>query len=189
MRYGWFAPVALMAGAVWAARIWIVTMDPTYWSPSSTLDYAAVALYSAGLITLALCLWRLRVVHTPAVSRGGAAAALGLGTAGIANLIEDGLGLKPFGVLYVAGVLIGTFGLIPLGVGLARARRPPWIAGAALLTFPGLIFLSQWYGNVVLAGTWITAGVLHLAGAFPLERDDTPADRQKTISAEVYDAR
>lgn len=51
-------------------------MDPTYWSPRSTLDYSAVALYSAGLIALALCIWRLRVVHTPAVSRGGAAATL-----------------------------------------------------------------------------------------------------------------
>lgn len=189
MRYGWFAPVALMAGVVWAARIWIVTMDPSYWSPSSTLDYAAVALYSAGLITLALCLWCLRVVHTPAVSRGGAAAALGLGTAGIANLVEDGLGLKPFGVVYVAGVLIGTFALIPLGIGLARARRPRWLAAAALLTFPGLLFLSQWYGNVVLAGTWISAGVLHLAGAIPLESDDIPAGRQNTISAEILEPR
>lgn len=189
MRYGWFAPVAMGTGAVWAARIWIMTMDPTYWSPASTLDYAAVALYSAGLITLAMCMWRLRVVHTPAVSRGGAAAALGLGTAGIANLVEDGLGLKPFGAVYVAGVLIGTFALIPLGIGLARARRPPWLAAAALLTFPGLIFLSQWYGNVVLAGTWITAGVLHLAGAFPLDPDDIPADRQNTVSTEVYEPR
>ena len=189
MRYGWFASIALVGGAVWAARIWIVTMDPTYWSPSSTLDYAAVALYSAGLITLAMCIWRLRVVHTPAVLRGGAAAALGLSTAGVANLVEDGLGVKPFGVVYLAGVLVGTFALIPLGVGLARARRPRWIAAAALLTFLGLIFSSQWYGNVVLAGTWITAGVLHLAGAFPLEPDDTRAGQQNAVSTEVYEPR
>ncbi len=74
MRYGWFAPLALAGGAVWAVRAWITTMDPTYWSPTSMLDYAAVALYSAGLITLALCIWRLRVVRRFAVSRGGAAA-------------------------------------------------------------------------------------------------------------------
>lgn len=189
MRYGWFAPIALVAGAVWAARTWIVTMDPTYWSPSSTLDYAAVALYSAGLITLAVCIWRLRVTHTPVISRGGAAAALGLGAAGIANLVEDGLGLKSFGVVYVAGVLIGTFALIPFGIGLARAGRPPWLAAAALLTFLGLIFSTQWHGNVVLAGTWITAGILHLAGAFPLEPDDIPSDRQNTISAEILELR
>jgi hypothetical protein len=189
MQYGWFAPVALRAGATWAARVWIVTLDPIYWAPSSTLDYAAVALYSAGLITLALCIWRLRVVHTPAVSRGGAAAALGLGTAGIANLVEDGLGLKPFGVVYAAGVLIGTLALLPLGIGLARAGRPPWLAAAALLTFPGLLLLSQWYGNAVLAGTWIAAAVLRLAGAFPLEPDDTRADRRNTTSTEILEPR
>ena len=166
MRYRWFAPIALVTGAVWAVRTWIVTMDPTYWAPRSTLDYAAVALYSAGLITLAVCIWRLPVAHTPAISRSGAAAVLGLGAAGIANLVEDGLGLKSFGVVYVAGVLIGTFALIPLSIGLARAGRPPWLAAAALLTFFGLIYSSQWYGNVVLAGTWIAAGVLHLARAF-----------------------
>jgi hypothetical protein len=56
-------------------------------------------------------------------------------------------------------------------------------------TLPGLIFSSQWFGNVVLAGTWIAAGVLHLAGAFPLEPDDIPADRQSTISTEVLEPR
>ena len=180
MRYGWFAPLALVGGAVWAARAWITTMDPKYWSPTSMLDYAAVALYSAGLITLALCIWRLRVVRRFAVSRGGAAAVFGLGAAGIANLVEDGLGFKSLGFFYVGAILVGTFALIPLGVGLARAKSR-LLAAAVLLTFAGLILSSTWFGNLILAGTWVSAGLLHLAGASPLARDDTPADQLKTV--------
>ena len=149
-------------------------MDPTYWSPTSMLDYAAVALYSGGLITLALCIWRLRVLRTPAVSLGGAAAAFGLGAAGIVNLIEDGLGLKALGVVYVAAILIGTLALIPLGLGLARSKGPRWVGAVALLTLAGLILSSTWYGNLILAGTWVCAGLLHHSGAFPLAGNNMP---------------
>ncbi|MDQ3097130.1 MAG: hypothetical protein M3Q61_03045 [Chloroflexota bacterium] len=144
-----------------------------------------MVLYSVGLCTLALCLWRLRVVRTLAVSLGGAAAAFGLGAAGIANLVEDGLGLKPVGLIYLAGILLGTFALIPLGAGLARSKRPPWIAAAALLTFPGLILVSEWYGALILAGTWVAAGLLHLAGAFPLVRDGVPVSDRRVVAESV----
>ncbi len=77
-------------------------------------------------------------------------------------------------------IIVGTLALIPLGVGLARAKARPF-AAAVLLTFAGLILSSTWYGNLILAGTWVSAGLLHLAGAFPLARDDTPADQPNTV--------
>jgi hypothetical protein len=143
-------------------------MYPVYWSPSSAIDYASVASFSAALIVLAACLWELRVVPAFAVTIGGSAAALGLFAAGAANLLEDAFGLEAFGVAYVGGVLIGTFALIPMGVGLARGNGPRWIALAPLLSFPGLIFLTQWWGTAILVTTWITFGVLRSLGRLRL---------------------
>ena len=110
-------------------------MDPDYFSPVLAVDYAAVASFSAALIVLAACVWDLRVVPTRAVAVGGAAAALGLFIAGVANILEDGFGASALGVAYVTGVLVGTLSLIPMGVGLARGRGSRWIALGPLLSF------------------------------------------------------
>jgi hypothetical protein len=139
-------------------------MDPTYWSPSSAVDYASVAFFSAALIAFALCVWDLRVLPTRAVTIGGAATALGLFTAGVANLLEDWFGLQAFGIPFVGGILVGSFGLIPTGVGLALGNGTRWIALGPLLSFPGLIFLSMWWGMGILAATWIAVGALQSFG-------------------------
>lgn len=163
-----FGLIAILCGVLWAVRGWVGTMDPIYWSPVSITDYASVASYGAALIALAACVWELRVFPTRAVTVGGAAAALGLFTAGLANILEDGFGLGAFGIVYVAGVLGGTLALIPIGVGLARASRPGWIALGPLLSFLGLILVSAWWGAAILATTWVAFGALHGLGRLPL---------------------
>lgn len=170
-RRSWFGPVAILCGVLWAVHGWIGMMNPSYWAASSTVDYASVVSFSAALVALAACIWYLRVIRTRAVTVGGAAAAGGLLIAGIANIIEDGFGVRAFVVAYIPGVLIGTFALIPMGVGLARGARPRWIALAPLASFPGLIFQSQWYGTAVLVTTWIAVGALHSVGILPLTRE------------------
>jgi hypothetical protein len=139
-------------------------MDPSYWSPISTVDYASVAFGSAALMALAVCVWELRVLSTPAVTIGGAAAALGLLAAGVANMLEDWFGLPAFGVPFAGGLLVGSFALIPMGVGLARGSGSRWIALGPLLTFPGLIFLSQWWGMAIVATTWVALGAFRFLG-------------------------
>jgi hypothetical protein len=139
-------------------------MDPVYYSPVSVVDYASVASFSAALITLAACVWDLRVVPSRAVTVGGAAAAAGLSIAGVANLIEDGFGVGAFGIAYVAGILVGTFALIPTGVGLALGNGTRWIALGPLASFLGLILVAQSWGAAILATTWLALGALHGLG-------------------------
>jgi hypothetical protein len=171
-----FGPLAILCGVLWAVLGWIATTNPIYWSPSSPFDYASVVSFSAALIALAACLWELRVFPTRAVTVGGAAAALGLFTAGVANIVEDGFGLGALGVVYVTGILVGTLALIPMGVGLARASRPGWIALGPLLSFPGLIFVaSESWGTAILATTWIALGALHGLGRLPLAVSGEPS--------------
>jgi len=94
----------------------------------------------------------------------GAATALGLFTAGVANLLEDWFGLQVFGIPFVGGILVGSFGLIPTGVGLALGSGTRWIALGPLLSFTGLIFVSMWWGMGILAATWIALGALQSFG-------------------------
>jgi hypothetical protein len=159
-----FGPLAIVCGVLWAVSGWITTMDPSYWSPSATIDYAAVASFTAALIALAACTWDLRAIRSRLVTVGGAAAALGLFTAGVANILEDWFGVREFGTVFVTGVLVGAVALIPLGVGLARERGTRWMALGPLLSFPGLILVSQWWGAGILATTWIALGALHSLG-------------------------
>jgi hypothetical protein len=149
-------------------------MDPIYWSPTLPSDYASVVSFSAALVMLAACLWELRLYPTRAVTIGGAAASLGLFTAGVANLLEDGFGLRALGIVYVTAILVGTLALIPTGVGLARASRPGWIALGPLLSFPGLIFVAtESWGTATLATTWIALGALHGLGRLRLSVRDS----------------
>jgi hypothetical protein len=66
--------------------------------------------------------------------------------------------------VFVTGVLVGAVALIPLGVGLAREHGTRWMALGPLLSFPGLILVSQWWGSGILATTWIALGTLHSLG-------------------------
>ena len=174
-----FGPLAVLCGVLWAVRGWVGTMDPEYFSPVSAVDYAAVASFSAALIVLAACVWDLRVVPTRAVAVGGAAAALGLFIAGVANILEDGFGASALGVAYVTGVLVGTLSLIPMGVGLARGRGSRWIALGPLLSFLGLIFLVSW-GTVILVVTWIALGTLHILGRVRLAQPGATFGSERT---------
>jgi hypothetical protein len=158
----------MLCGLVWAVLAWIGTMDPVYYSPVSVVDYASVASFSAALITLAACVWDLRVFPSRAVTVGGAAAAIGLSIAGVANLIEDGFGVGALGVAYVAGIVVGTFALIPTGVGLLLRNGTRWIALGPLVSFLGLILVAQWWGAAILATTWIALGALHGLGRLRL---------------------
>lgn len=155
-----FGPIAVLTGLLWGLRGWVALSDPRYWAPSTAVDYAAVILFSAALMSLGACVWWLRLGADRLVRAGGAFAAGGLMTAGIANLLEDGAGLRPLGLAYIAGVLIGTFALVPLGAGLLRGPRTRWLGGLALLTVPALIWMSTWPGTTVLASIWVATGLM-----------------------------
>ena len=155
---------AVLCGLIWAAHGWVTSMSPAYYSATSTLDYVAVALHTAGLVTVALCLWQVRVIPGALVMVGGAAATLGLGAAGVANFAEDWIHLEAFGWLYVAAYVGGTLALIPLAAGLARSARTRWLAMATVATFVGLLLVSQWYGGALLSAAWLATGAARMTG-------------------------
>ena len=139
------------------AHALVTTTGPVYYSPASVVDYAAVVLYTTGLVLLATCVWTLRAGSGRITSSAASAAAAGLVTAGVANLLEDGLGL-PLGWLYVAAVLTATVALIALCAALARERslRPGILIA---VTIGGLFLVTTWLGGAILAAGWTTAGV------------------------------
>lgn len=153
----WWGPVGVLCGVAWAARAAIAIADPVYYAPSTALDYAAVMAGSAALALLAAGVWGIGVAGSRAVSWSRALAAIGLLTAAVANLAEDGLGL-PVGAVYVAAVLVGTLSLLAFGIALVRSRAS-WRGTLVLLSLAGLLLSSTLAGGAILAVSWAVTGM------------------------------
>jgi hypothetical protein len=166
-----FGPLAIVSGAVWIALGIVRLADPTYWSPESRLDYAAVGLFSAALLTLGLCLIRVNVSLSGLTRRAGQAAGFGAIVVSLANLIEDGFHVAAFGLLFIAGTLSVSVALLVLGIALVRPSASRWLGALVLLTLVGL-FLSSRGGFFVIGALWLAAGAvaplrLRILGAAP----------------------
>jgi hypothetical protein len=157
--------VWMATGGLWAGRSMLEFADPDYWDPVTALDWSAVWMFSAALIMLApsaLLLGRLaptaRVMITATVVAAGAL------VAGLANGIEDGLGLNGFGVVYVIGFVVAWLGLAGLAVAFAIDGRLRLAAlsgalflGTALLTMGGGVIILGAFCGVSLAPRWFLA--------------------------------
>ena len=133
--------VWLITGVVWAVSGLVLLTDVEYWDPVTSLDYVAVWSYSLGWLGLAVSILLLAgLVASRPVAIVAVVVALGAAAAGIANGIEDGLGMKALGTLYVIGVLVAAFGLLPLILaafgGLAIA--PSWFVRSAARPITGV---------------------------------------------------
>jgi len=113
-----FATLAILNGVLWLAGV-AAFGEPTYWSPSSPLDYAAVGLFSAGALTFGFCLWRLGEGERSPASIAARIGAISAIVVSGANIAEDALLIRPFGVLWIAGVFALEIALLVLGVALA----------------------------------------------------------------------
>ncbi|MEK6721743.1 MAG: hypothetical protein AABZ33_13900 [Chloroflexota bacterium] len=128
----------LLTGAVWAARSLVGFADPAYWNPTTTLDWIAVWLFSACWLTLAPAVILLaRLVPARPVRAVAVVVAIAALLAGVANGIEDGLGVKSWGTFYVLGSMTAWLGWLALVVTFARARRSrlAWLAGGVVVSF------------------------------------------------------
>ena len=119
----WWGPVGVLCGVEWGALGAIATAKPVYYAPSTTLDYAALVVYSAALLLLAASIWGVGVTGGRAAKWSRVLAFAGLLVAAVANFAEDGLAL-PVGAAYVAAILVGSVGLLAFGVTLVRSRAP-----------------------------------------------------------------
>jgi hypothetical protein len=150
----WHKPVLIVAGLVWLARAVIALYAPDYWSPRTPLDYAAVVGTSLALALLAVGLWGL-YQHNPAPPGraqtawriGVAVACASALTVGVSNFIEDALGVKALGMVWVIGILALLAGLLIAGVSAFWVKGFRWWVGGLLLACAiGLLF-TEWNGQ------------------------------------------
>lgn len=154
VREGGLAVVFLATGVVWTARSFMeIIAHPHYWDPVSAIDWAAVWAYGLAWVLLAATLVGAAIRSgsgTAVRVIGGIAAATAVVT-GVANGIEDGLGLTWISTVYVLGALAAVGTMIVFAVALGLSGRPRWLV-AILLMVPGIVAMSFGFGVLVLIG-------------------------------------
>ncbi len=150
--------ILVMTGVSWTVySLQAILVHPDYWDPVTAADFFAVYAYSAAWLLTAAALLTLREVARQALARSSSAilvVAAACAVAGVANGVEDGLGLKGFGLLYVIGVLVSGFGMFVIAAMFwpSPARRltfVPAVGGVAMVTAViggGVLGLVAWLG-------------------------------------------
>jgi len=147
----------VLTGVAWLAYgVQKILLQPDYVNPVTAADYFTVYAYSASLLLTAVSLLVLRDVAQPLLSRASniLEVAVACAVAGIANGLEDGLGLRGFGLPYVTGVMVGAGGMLVAAVAVwASPARPltfvPAVGGLAIATVSlggGVLGLVAWLG-------------------------------------------
>jgi hypothetical protein len=114
-----------VAGTLGVLRGLIGYLHPTYWAPTTLLDWTSVITYTCFLIAAAVSLVIL-AAEQRALSRWPiTAAAAGAAAAGAANALEDGFGVSRFGYPFAAGIAVMASGLLLGGAALTLSRSGP----------------------------------------------------------------
>jgi hypothetical protein len=113
------------------------------------------------LLLTAASLLPLREVARPAVARSSSAilaVAAACAVAGVANGVEDGLGLRGFGLLYVIGVLVAVLGMLVITsmFWASPARRLAFVPGLGAI---GMMAVNIG-GGVLGLVAWLGFGVI-----------------------------
>ena len=153
--------VLVLTGVAWSvSSLMLALLHPDYWSPVTTTDYVAVYAYTTAWLLTAGSLLILREVAPPdrLLSRTILVVAAGCAIAGIANALEDGLGMRDLGIVYVLGAVVGGFGLLFVAAMLwpSPARSLTFVpavgalAMMAVTTGGGILALVAWGGFAVI---------------------------------------
>jgi hypothetical protein len=149
--------ITVLTGVTWTIRsLQAVLFDPEYWDPVTSADYFAVYSYSAAFLLTSASLLILRETVRPAPDLSAAilVVAGACVVTGVANAIEDALGLRGFGSLYVIGILVAGLGTFVIAAMLratpARALTfVPALGGLAMVLMTvggGVLGLPAWLG-------------------------------------------
>jgi hypothetical protein len=160
-----FGILATMNGTLWLANGIVRLTKPTYWAPTTLVDYTAVLLFSAAALVLGICIARLGVGGTAVAQFAAKVGAMSALATSLANLIEDGLGIQAFSYVFVLSVLVTLIALLLLGAALARTPGSRVLALPPIVTF-GSVFLGP-PGFFVLGSCWVAVGILGLARVRP----------------------
>lgn len=154
------AAIALAVGLTWAFRSILKLAQPNYVEPVSGLDWIAVVSFSVALALLAAAAWLIAELsgRTRSVVAAAALVAIGSVVAAVANLIEDGLGLKAFGEVFAYGLFGVLAGMMGLVVTLALGRRY-LLAALSVATFAGLIMSGEAGGGLLILAAWLVVAV------------------------------
>jgi hypothetical protein len=155
-RVGTFAS----AGALGVLRGAIGYRHPSYWAPTTALDWTAVVTFTAFLLAAACTLLILAHEHRGATRLSFALAAFGSVFAGVGNALEDGAGVSESGYAFAAGILVMVAGLLAAGIlGTRPSGRPRWL-GPLLLADIALLAVSfDTLGLAFFGATWIFLAV------------------------------
>lgn len=143
----------LVTGCAWAARSLLGFSQPNFTDPVTALDWLAVWSFTACWLLLAPSVILLaRLTASRQVIAIACVVAVGALGAGVANAVEDGLGAKAWGNLYIVGSLTAWFGLLALAfvtnrAGHARLAKLCLALFVGFLLFPlggGFISLAAW---------------------------------------------
>jgi hypothetical protein len=106
-----------LTGIAWAARSLLEFARPNYYEPGSPLDWSAVISFSlAWMLSAVAVLLFARDLGTLPVRSVSVVFAFAASVAGLANLVEDALGLSWGGTPYIVGFLVAWISLIPLAI-------------------------------------------------------------------------
>ena len=141
----------IFAGLAAFGRGLLELYRPDYWNPRTALDYAAVAGFSLMLRLLGLGLWGFFRQHPVSSNRaafiwraGIVASCISAATIGMSNFVEDALGIKGLGIVWVTGILVLTAGLLLSGLSAFWVQGLPLLTGGLLLMSAiGLLFMAS----------------------------------------------
>jgi hypothetical protein len=146
-------------------------LHPTYWAPTTLLDWTSVITYTCFLIAAAVSLVLLAVEQRPLSRWPITAAAAGAAAAGAANALEDGLGVSQFGYPFAAGVAVMASGLLLGGAALTLSRSGPRHLGLLLLANVAALALAfDDLGLILFGSTWLLTAGLPVLNSRTFER-------------------
>ena len=160
-----FTVLASLDGTLWLANGAVRLTKPTYWAPTTLIDYTAVLLFSAASFVLGVCILRLVVGRRGVASVTPKIAGASAIATSLANLLEDGLGLAPFGIVFVIGALMTMIALLLLGIVLAGTPGVRALGVPPLVTVWSVLLGPP--GFFVLGLCWVAVGALGLARVSP----------------------
>jgi hypothetical protein len=152
--------IAVTVGSIWAVVSALAFTQADSFNPVNVLDWVATVSFSLALAALAAAAWLISELSGRSKPVVVAAAILAIGglVAAIGNFIEDGLGVKAFGVMYELGVGGVLAGLVGLAVTLAFGRRFR-LAALAAATFAGVLMSSEAGGGFLILASWLVVAV------------------------------
>ena len=153
--------IVALTGVTWAARsLQGVLFNPDYWNPVTPAAFFSVYLYSAAFLLTGASMLILRDVtrEAPALTTPILVVAAACVVTGVANGIEDALGLRGFGLVYVVGIVVSGIGMFVIAA-MFRATPARRLMFVPLLGGIALAFMTQG-GGVLGIVAWLGFGVV-----------------------------